>query len=199
MLEVIVGGMFSGKSEELIRSLKRSVIAGQNVLAVKPSIDKRYSEGEIASHSKILYSCVTFSSGEELREILFSELTKGVNLIGIDEGQFLSIDFIDDLKALLARGKRIIISGLDKDYLGNPFGIMPSLMAMSDRLTKLSAICVNKKENGIICGRDATMTYRLSSSDTGSIVQVGERDSYEARCRTCWNVGMVESNRLKTE
>jgi thymidine kinase len=199
MLEVISGCMFSGKSEELIRLLKRAVIAGQNVLALKPSIDNRYSEGEIASHSKVLYSCVTFSSETELREILNSDLMKGVSVVGIDEGQFLSSGFIDDLKSLLSKDKRVIISGLDKDYLGNPFGIMPSLMAMSDRSVKLSAICVNVAPSGKICGRDASMTYRLSSSDTGSIVQVGEKDSYEARCRSCWNVGMLETNRLKFE
>lgn len=191
MLEVVVGCMFSGKSEELARRLRRAKIAGLNVVAFKPSIDNRYDAENIASHSLVTFQAKTFVSFEDLTNKLMTirrqNLDRFPDVIGIDEVQFLPKDFITFIEMLANSGSRVIIAGLDMDYLGKPFGPIPELMSMGDEVIKLSAICVSENEHGEICGKPATRSYRLANKDTGEIVQVGAADSYQARCRKCWN------------
>lgn len=191
MLEVVVGCMFSGKSEELARRLRRSKIAGLSVLAFKPSIDDRYDKENIASHSSVTFKAKTFKNLEDLSsKILKFKNENGdkfPDVIGIDEVQFLSKDVIPLIESIVNSGSKVIVAGLDMDYLGNPFGPIPELMAISDKVIKLSAICVAEDETGKICGEPATRSYRLAAKDTGNIVQVGAVDSYQARCRKCWN------------
>jgi thymidine kinase len=191
MLEVVVGCMFSGKSEELTRRLRREKIAGLKVVAFKPSIDDRYESDKIASHSSITFEAKTFKSFEDLSDKLFKIKSKNENrfpdVIGIDEIQFLSKEIIPLIESIVNSGTKVIVAGLDMDYLGKPFGPIPELMAISDKVIKLSAICVAENEDGKICGEPATRSYRLSAKDTGSLIQVGASDSYQARCRKCWN------------
>lgn len=191
MLEVVVGCMFSGKSEELTRRLRRAKIAGQNVVAFKPSIDNRYDSEKIASHSSVTFDAKTFRSFDDLITKIMELRTKNgdrfPDVIGIDEVQFLPKDFIPFVEMIVNSGSKVIVAGLDMDYLGKPFGPIPELMAIGDKVIKLSAICVAEDESGKICGEPATRSYRLAAKDTGSIVQVGAADSYQARCRKCWN------------
>lgn len=191
MLEVVVGCMFSGKSEELTRRLRRAKIAGQNVIAFKPSIDNRYDSEKIASHSSVTFDAKTFRSFDDLITKIMEFRTKNgdrfPDVIGIDEVQFLPKDFIPFVEMIVNSGSKVIVAGLDMDYLGKPFGPIPELMAIGDKVIKLSAICVAEDESGKICGEPATRSYRLAAKDTGSIVQVGAADSYQARCRKCWN------------
>jgi len=187
MLEVIAGCMFSGKSEELTRRLRRAKIAGQSVIAFKPSIDDRYESESIASHSSIVFSAKSFGDIDDLRsKIDFCLLGGAVSVIGIDEVQFLPYEFVEMAEGLANQDIRLIVSGLDTDYRGKPFGPMPGLMAVADSVTKLSAICVATDTLGNICGNPATRTYRLTDKDSGSIIQVGAAESYQARCRVCW-------------
>lgn len=191
MLEVVVGCMFSGKSEELTRRLRRAKIAGLNVVAFKPAIDNRYDSEKIASHSSATFEAKTFRSFEDLINKLMS--IRKVNgdrfpdVIGIDEAQFLPKDFVAFAEMLANSGSEVIIAGLDMDYLGKPFGPIPELMAIGDKVIKLSAICVAENESGKICGEPATRSYRLAAKNTGELIQVGATDSYQARCRKCWN------------
>lgn len=191
MLEVVVGCMFSGKSEELARRLRRSSIAGLSVLAFKPSIDDRYDKDNIASHSSVTFKARTFRSLDDLMEKLFKfkneNNDKFPDVVGIDEVQFLSKEIIPFIENIVNSGSKVIVAGLDMDYLGRPFGPIPELMAISDKVIKLSAICVAEDENGKICGEPATRSYRIMAKDTGDIIQVGAVDSYQARCRKCWN------------
>jgi thymidine kinase len=168
-LEVITGPMFSGKSEELIRRLKRARIARQRVACFKPDIDLRYHRSAIASHSSQTHEAETVASVERLRQALFAQLAH-VEVIGIDEAQFL-----DDTIELIHLGKRVLIAGLDTTYKGEPFGPIPNLMAISDEVTKLSAVCMT-------CGAPAIHTQRLGQSQ--ELVVVGAAGLYEARCRT---------------
>ena len=190
MIEAIVGCMFSGKSEELTRRLRRAQIAGLKVIAFKPSIDGRYDANDIASHSSMRFSAKCFEDLDDLVQILLEY--RSVNgeypdVIGIDEAQFLSIDAVGKMESFANQGIRVIVAGLDMDYKGNPFGPIPGLMAVADNVTKLSAICVAKDESGKICGEAATRSYRMAQNDSGRLVQVGASDSYQARCRKCWN------------
>jgi len=191
MLEVVVGCMFSGKSEELTRRLRRAKIAGQNVVAFKPSIDNRYDSEKIASHSSVTFEAKTFRNFDDLitkvMEIRSKNEDRFPDVIGIDEVQFLPKDFIPFVEMIVNSGSKVIVAGLDMDYLGKPFGPIPELMAIGDKVIKLSAICVAEDESGKICGEPATRSYRLAAKDTGSLVQVGAVDSYQARCRKCWN------------
>lgn len=191
MLEVVVGCMFSGKSEELTRRLRRAKIAGQSVVAFKPSIDNRYESEKIASHSSVTFEAKTFRNFEDLitkiMEIRSKNGDRFPDVIGIDEVQFLPKDFIPFVEMIVNSGTKVILAGLDMDYLGKPFGPIPDLMAIGDKVIKLSAICVAEDESGKICGEPATRSYRLAARDTGSVVQVGAADSYQARCRKCWN------------
>lgn len=189
MIDLIVGCMFSGKSEELTRRLRRAEIAGLKVVAFKPFMDNRYDGTKIASHSSITFNARCFEDLDDLFMMILEskeEFGKFPDVVGIDEAQFLSTDAISKIEAFADNGIRVILAGLDMDYKGKPFGPIPQLMAISDNITKLSAICVAKDENGIICGKDATRSYRITSADSGKLIQVGAADSYEARCRKCW-------------
>jgi thymidine kinase len=174
VLEVITGPMFSGKSEELIRRLKRARIARQRVACYKPDIDLRYHRTAIASHSSQTHEASVIATVEELREKLFPQLAD-IEVIGIDEVQFLSAEVIPLGLELVALGKRVLMAGLDTTFANEPFGPVPALMALADTVTKLSAVCM-------VCGQSAIHTQRLGQSQ--ELVIVGAAGLYEARCRT---------------
>ena len=173
VLEVITGPMFSGKSEELIRRLKRARIARQRVACYKPDIDLRYHRNSIASHSSQTHDAVPIASVEELRALLYPQLDD-VEVVGIDEVQFLSPEIIPLALELVALGKRVLLAGLDTTFANEPFGPVPNLMALADRVTKLSAVCM-------VCGQPAIHTQRLTPSQ--ELIVVGATNIYEARCR----------------
>jgi len=175
-MEVITGPMFSGKSEELIRRLKRARIARQRVVCFKPDIDLRYHRTAIASHSAQTHDAVTVANVAELRRALY-QLLPEVEVIGIDEAQFLEPTIVQLAGELVHMGKRVLIAGLDTTFTGDPFGPIPALMAMSDEVTKLSAVCM-------VCGQPAIHTQRLGKSR--ELVVVGAAGVYEARCRACF-------------
>ncbi len=170
-IEVIAGCMFSGKTEELIRRLRRAKIARQTVKIFKPKIDIRYSSSEIVSHSEQSLPSIMVENPSEILE-----LAQGAQVIGIDEAQFFTNDLVDVCNKLAGDGKRIIVAGLDQDYKGIPFEPMPQLLAVAEYITKTLAICV-------VCGNPADKTQRKIAS--GERVLVGAADSYEARCRKC--------------
>lgn len=171
-IEVICGSMFSGKTEELIRRLKRSLLANQEVEIFKPQMDTRYNENNVVSHDEnsIRSTPVPFAN-----EILL--LAGNSQVVGIDEAQFFDDDLIEVSLKLSNAGKRVIIAGLDMDFEGKPFGPMPVLMAIAEFVTKVHAICIK-------CGNLASYSYRLS--DQKDQVVLGEQDRYEARCRNCF-------------
>jgi thymidine kinase len=171
-IEVIAGCMFSGKTEELIRRIRRAQIARQEVAIFKPRLDNRYSSDHIVSHSE---SRLLSTSVEKSSEILDKAIKARV--VGIDEGQFFDMGLIDVAEQLANDGKRIIIAGLDQDYRGKPFEPMPQLLAIAEYITKTLAICV-------VCGNPADRTQRTTPSNER--VLVGAKDSYEARCRKCF-------------
>ena len=177
-IEVVCGPMFSGKSEELIRRLRRAEIARQRVQIFKPAIDQRYSDDHIVSHSalKLRSECV-----RDLAE-LKAKLSPRTEVIGIDEGQFLGESVVDFVVNLADMGKRIIIAGLDTDYLGRPFHPMPELLAVADEIQKTLAICMQ-------CGAPAKHTQRLVNSE--ELVVVGAAGMYEARCRRCFEPNLA--------
>ncbi len=170
-IEVIAGCMFSGKTEELIRRLRRAKIAKQNVKIFKPKIDTRYSETNIVSHSEQALPSILI---EDIKEVLI--LSKDAQVIGIDEAQFFSNDIIEICNQLANSGKRVIVAGLDQDYRGTPFEPMPQLLSIAEYITKTLAICVE-------CGNPADKTQRKTESSERVIV--GASDIYEARCRKC--------------
>ena len=170
-IEVICGSMFSGKTEELIRRLKRVKIANLKAEIFKPAIDTRYDEEKIVSHdTNFIHSTPVNSS----QNILL--LAQDVDVVGIDEAQFFDAEIANVCEQLALRGIRVIVAGLDMDYTGKPFGQMPNLLAVADYITKLHAICVK-------CGNIANISYRKSSAE-GQIL-LGEKDVYEPRCRIC--------------
>lgn len=172
-IEVIVGSMFSGKSEELIRRLRRARIARQKVQVFKPKIDDRYSVVEIVSHSDMRHDSIAVANAQEL----LNAIEAGTEVIGIDEGQFLDEGLVQAANELANRGVRVIIAGLDQDYTGKPFEPMPQLLAIAEFITKTHAICVK-------CGE--TANYSQRTSDSTARVEVGASDKYEARCRQCF-------------
>lgn len=174
-LEVICGSMFSGKTEELIRRLRRAQIANLRVEIYKPAIDTRYSEGEIVSHNQNSIHSTPVHSAEQ---ILL--LSSGVEVIGIDEAQFFDAQLPEVVRSLANKGSRIIIAGLDMDFMGRPFGPMPQLLAMAEFVTKVHAICQR-------CGSLANYSYRLTHEE-GQVL-VGEKEAYEPRCRKCFFLG----------
>jgi thymidine kinase len=182
-IEVICGSMFSGKTEELIRRLKRAKIASQKVEIFKPGTDTRYDIKNVVSHdsNSILATPVEHSS-----KIL--DLADGVTVVGIDEAQFFDAELTDVCEKLALRGIRVIVAGLDMDYQGKPFGPMPNLLAVAEYITKVHAICQH-------CGNLATHSYRLSD-ETGTVV-LGEKDRYEPRCRTCYQMGNILNLQVK--
>ncbi|RZU42496.1 thymidine kinase [Edaphobacter modestus] len=172
-IEIITGPMFSGKSEELIRRLKRARIARQRVACYKPDIDLRYHRTAIASHSSHTHDASTVTTVEDLRAVLFPQLDQ-VEVIGIDEVQFFSEAVIPLAVELVHLGKRVVMAGLDTTFAAEPFGPVPNLMAIADEVTKLSAVCM-------VCGAPAIHTQRLGQSQ--ELVVVGATGFYEARCR----------------
>ena len=173
-IEVIVGSMFSGKSEELIRRLRRAQIARQRVQIFKPAIDDRYAADQIVSHSEMRIPSRAVRTARELLESVAPE----TEVIGIDEGQFFDQELPMVCDALANQGKRVIIAGLDQDYLGKPFEPMPQLLAIAEYITKTLAICM-------VCGAPANHTQRLVASHER--VVVGGQGTYEARCRHCFD------------
>jgi thymidine kinase len=174
-IEVIVGSMYSGKTEELIRRLRRAQIARQRVEIFKPMIDDRYAKDAIVSHSDLrIPSRAVKSARDVLRH------AHEAQVIGIDEGQFLGPELVPVVEKLARMGKRVIVAGLDQDYLGRPFEPMPQLLAVAEYITKTLAICV-------VCGAPANRTYRKVQR-AGRVV-VGGTEIYEARCRRCYDLG----------
>jgi thymidine kinase len=174
-IEVIVGSMYSGKTEELIRRLRRAQIARQRVEIFKPAIDDRYALDAIVSHSELR---IPSRSVRTARDVL--RHAHEAQVIGIDEGQFLGPGLVKVCDELARRGKRVIVAGLDQDYAGRPFEPMPQLLAIAEYITKTLAICV-------VCGSPANRTYRKVKR--GGRVVVGGADLYEARCRRCYELG----------
>ena len=172
-IEVVVGPMFSGKSEELIRRLRRAEIARQRVQIFKPAIDSRYAANEIVSHSGHLIPSDNVSKASDILEKMQSR----TEVVGIDEAQFLGDEVLEICVKLADFGKRVIVAGLDTDYRGRPFEPMPRLLAIAEEITKLLAICVR-------CGNLAVHTQRLVESD--ELIVVGATGQYEARCRRCF-------------
>ena len=176
-IEVICGSMFSGKTEELIRRLRRAQIARQETLIFKPALDTRYAEEEVVSHDQ---NSIPARPIRHPREML--DCCEGIHVIGVDEAQFFDLELTDVLQQLALEGKRIVVAGLDMDFRGKPFGPMPHLLAVAEYITKVHAICSH-------CGNLATHSYRLvADSDT---VVLGEKDTYEPRYRTCYSMGNI--------
>lgn len=172
-IEVICGSMFSGKTEELIRRLKRAKFAKQNIEIFKPAIDTRYSEEEVVSHDKTSISSTPVDSPSSI--LLFAS---AMDVIGIDEAQFFDSSLVEVCDKLASSGIRVIIAGLDMDYKCQPFGPIPALCAIADEVTKVHAICVN-------CGALAYATHRTIDCD--KLVVLGEQNEYEPLCRECYN------------
>lgn len=180
-IEVVCGSMFSGKTEELIRRLKRAKIARQNVMIFKPTIDTRYSKKDVVSHDhNIIHSMPVKSSAE------IGKLAQGYDVIGIDEAQFFDEGLTEVCNKLAFNGVRVIIAGLDMDFQGKPFGPIPALLAVADEVTKVHAICVK-------CGNLAYASHRLVK--ISSQVMLGEKDEYEPLCRECFRKALEEDKR----
>ena len=176
-VEVICGSMFSGKTEELIRRLKRAQFAKQKVEIYKPCIDVRYSEDQVVSHESHSIPSTPIDSPASM--LL---LSSDVEVVGIDEAQFFDDTLVDVVQTLANRGIRVIIAGLDTDFLGKPFGPIPALMAIAEDIQKVHAICVK-------CGSPANHSHRLVKSD--ALVVLGEKDEYEPLCRHCYNAAIA--------
>lgn len=177
-IEVITGSMFSGKSEELIRRLRRAQIARQKVQIFKPTFDNRYSDSQIVSHSDMRIASANVASSRSL----LREVDADTEVVGIDEGQFFDADLPAVCNELANQGKRVIVAGLDQDYLGKPFEPMPQLLAIAEYITKTLAICV-------VCGNPANHTQRLVASQDR--VLLGAQGTYEARCRRCFDPALA--------
>lgn len=172
-IEVICGSMFSGKTEELIRRLNRARIARQRVEIFKPHIDTRYSADDVVSHDAKAIRCTPVESPGN---ILL--MTGDVDVIGIDEAQFFDLSLVEVCNTLADQGVRVIVAGLDMDYLGNPFGPIPALLATAEHITKVQAICIR-------CGNLALYSHR--KTDSSRLVVLGETETYEPLCRSCYN------------
>ena len=175
-IEVICGSMFSGKSEELIRRLRRSIIARQRVQVFKQGLDDRYKAGQLVSHSKWRLEAERVARAAEILD----RLDPRTEVVGIDEAQFFDADLVRVVSHLADLGKRVIVAGLDMDFRGQPFGPMPALLAVAEDVDKMHAICAR-------CGAPASYTQRLSQAQEQ--VVVGAADIYEARCRRCFEPG----------
>ncbi|MBC8319199.1 MAG: thymidine kinase [Bacteroidetes bacterium] len=177
-IEVVCGSMFSGKTEELIRRLKRARIAKQKVEIFKPAVDTRYDEESVVSHDS---NSVTSTPVQNASQILF--YAEDFEVVGIDEAQFFGNELVTVCNELAAKGKRVIVAGLDMDYLGNPFGPIPNLMACAEYVTKVHAICMR-------CGSLANHSHRTIKND--NLVVLGETDAYEPLCRSCFQLALKE-------
>ena len=178
-IEVVCGSMFSGKTEELIRRLRRAQFANQQIAIFKPVIDKRYSDVEVVSHDFHKITSTPISAPKEILEKVGPE----VQVVGIDEAQFFDDTLVEVCQTLAHSGVRVIVAGLDTDYLGQPFGPMPRLMAVAEDVQKVHAICVR-------CGALANHSHRLSKSQ--DLALLGEKDVYEPLCRDCFNAASTE-------
>jgi thymidine kinase len=183
-IEVICGPMFSGKSEELIRRLRRSMIARKRVQVFKPLIDTRYSADEIVSHGDLRMKSEVVASGAEILD----RIDWRSEVIGVDEANFMGPALLDAAQRLADSGKQVIIAGLDTDYLGRPFAPVPDLLALAETITKTLAICMR-------CGNPAKHTQRLRGSD--DLIVVGAAGMYEARCRRCFEPGIPKQEELE--
>jgi thymidine kinase len=182
-IEVICGPMFSGKSEELIRRLRRAIIARKRVEVFKPAIDNRYSDDEIVSHGDLrLHSEVVADAGQ-----IIDRIDWRAEVVGIDEANFMGPQLVDVAQRLADSGKQVVIAGLDTDYLGRPFPPIPDLLALSESITKTLAICVR-------CGNPAKHTQRLRGSE--DLIVVGAAEMYEARCRRCFEPGIPKQQEM---
>jgi thymidine kinase len=175
-IELITGSMFSGKTEELIRRLRRAQFAGLKVEIFKPSLDKRYSETRVVSHDE---KSINSTPVDNASSILL--LANDVKVVGIDEAQFFDESIVDVCNKLADNGVRIVVAGLDMDFMGKPFGPMPALLAIAEYVTKVHAICMR-------CGNLAQYSFRKSSDEQQ--VLLGEKDLYEPLCRSCYNKAM---------
>lgn len=180
-IEVICGSMFSGKTEELIRRLRRAVIARQKVQVFKPALDDRYVLEKVASHNGLHWEAIPVESAGVISDVIDSDTT----VVAIDEAQFFDWTIADTCSRLADQGVRVIVAGLDMDFRGEPFGPMPLLMAQAERVDKLQAICV-------VCGSPASRTQRLIDGQPAwhddPVIMVGASEVYEARCRHCHQV-----------
>lgn len=180
-IEVITGPMFAGKTEELLRRVKRLEYAKQNIVVFKPLMDNRYAENEVVSHNKNRTRSVNISQSKEI----FEYVNKDTDVVAIDEIQFLDEEAVNICEYLADKGIRVIVSGLDREFRGEPFTFMPRLLAMAEYVTKLTAVCVK-------CGAPATRTQRIVNGKPAKyndpIVLIGAEESYEARCRRCHKV-----------
>jgi thymidine kinase len=180
-IEVICGSMFSGKTEELIRRVRRAQIARQQVQVFKPAIDVRYSRGEVASHDGLRVEAQPVESSEQVR----AQIAPATTVVALDEAQFFDDGVVALCEALANSGRRVIVAGLDMDFRGEPFGPMPALLARAERVDKLQAICV-------VCGEPASRTQRLVNGRPAAyddpVILVGASEVYEARCRGCHQV-----------
>ena len=172
-IEVICGSMFSGKTEELIRRLKRAKIANLDIEIFKPAMDQRFHESKIVSHDTNMVQARIVANSEEIMS-----LANGMNVVGMDEVQFFDKGIVDVCEQLALKGVRVIAAGLDMDYSGKPFGPVPDLLAVADYITKVHAICVK-------CGNIANISYRKTSNEEQ--VFLGASDYYEPRCRKCYH------------
>lgn len=181
-LEVICGSMFSGKSEELIRRLRRAEFAQLKIQVFKHSLDDRKTTDHIHAHSGDKLSAIAISNLETLKAFLLPD----TQVIGIDEVQFFSPTIVPLIQELIESGKRVVVAGLDLDFRGIPFGCMPALLALADNVTKLQAVCME-------CGDDAHFTQRLVNGNpaklTDPIIMIGAQENYQARCRECYRIG----------
>jgi thymidine kinase len=182
-IEVICGPMFSGKSEELIRRLRRAMIARKRVAVFKPKIDDRYSAEEIVSHGDLRMESQVISDASEMLE----RIDWRAEVVGVDEANFMGPSLVEVANRLADSGKQVIVAGLDTDYLGRPFAPIPDLLAQAESITKTLAVCVR-------CGNPAKHTQRLRGSD--ELIVVGANDMYEARCRRCFEPGIPKQQEI---
>ncbi len=182
-IEVICGSMFSGKTEELIRRLRRAKIANQKVEIFKPKKDTRYDDEKVVSHNENYIRSIPVTSSLEILKHI-----SDVNVVGVDEAQFFDEDLVEVCQKLAIRGVRVIAAGLDMDFRGEPFGPIPNLLAVAEYITKVHAICPH-------CGNLATHSYRLSTEQ--ETVVLGEKDKYEPRCRVCYKMGNILDLRVR--
>jgi thymidine kinase len=176
-IEVVCGSMFSGKTEELIRRLKRAAFANQKVQIFKPKKDTRYDDTKVVSHDENAMASTVIENSVEIYDLLDQ-----VSVVGIDEAQFFDTELIEVCQKLAVKGIRVIVAGLDMDFRGKPFGPIPGLLAVAEYITKVHAICPH-------CGSLATHSYRLSEEK--ETVVLGEKDKYEPRCRICFEMANI--------
>ena len=177
-IEVITGGMFSGKSEELVRRLRRAVIARQRIQAFKPAADTRHSPARLITRDNREVAASAVADSREMASFLKAD----VQVVGVDEAQFFDDGLVELATELADRGVRVIVAGLDQDFMRRPFGPMPALLAVAEFVDKMHAICV-------VCGSPAHFTQRIAGGS--ELVQVGDIEAYEARCRVCYQLGLA--------